>query len=68
MEDMWKAANCEKYPLYITKLSSCHHNMITRVITSDKLMIPKTTYFIGDATRNWNLAPAKTTQAKTLPI
>jgi hypothetical protein len=66
---MWKAANCGKYPLDITKLSSCHHGMITRGITSDKLVTPKTTgTFIGDATRNWNLAPAKITQAKSLKI
>jgi hypothetical protein len=38
-------------------------------IKSDKLLIPKTTgIFIGDATRNWNSAPTKTTQAKSLKI
>ncbi len=69
LTEMWKAANYEKYPLDITKLSSCHHSMIARGITSDKLVIPKTTgTFIGDATRNWNLAPAKITQAKSLKI
>ena len=26
---MWKVANCEKYPHDITKLSICHHDMIT---------------------------------------
>jgi hypothetical protein len=43
--------------------------MIARGITRDNLVIPKTTgTFIGDATRNWNLAPAKITQAKSLKI
>jgi hypothetical protein len=37
--------------------------------TSDKLVIPKTTGALKvDTTRNWNLAPAKITQAKSLKL
>jgi hypothetical protein len=48
----------------ITKLSICHpYGTITRGETSDKLLIPMTTgRFLGDATRNRNLAPAYITQ------
>jgi hypothetical protein len=66
LTEMWKAANCLKYPLDITKLSSCQHVVITRGTKRDKQVIPMTTgSFIGDATRNWILAPANTTQAKS---
>jgi hypothetical protein len=62
LTQLWKA-DCEKYPFDITKLPSCHYGMITTGVTSDKLVIPMTTgIFIGDATRNWNLAPAKVIQ------
>jgi hypothetical protein len=43
--------------------------MITKGVTSDKLLIPITKgTFIGDATRKWNLAPAKTTRAKSIKM
>jgi hypothetical protein len=41
--------------------------LTTRGATSDKLVIPLTSStFIDDVTRNWNLAPTKITQAKSL--
>jgi hypothetical protein len=50
-----------------TNCDNLVNGMITRGITSDKLVIPMTTgTFIGDAFRIWNLAPAKITQAKSL--
>jgi hypothetical protein len=43
--------------------------MITKGATSDKLILSMTTVTdIGDATRNWNLAPAKISQTKSFKM
>ena len=55
---MWKAANFNNYPLEIEKMKQLDEGRVTRSVTQEKFIEPKTLEsFIWDATRLWNKAP-----------